>query len=144
LEDKDRHMRIVHSLEELLDLPRDRSVNGFRTRQPLRLEIPTLTHDALDDAQEALNRLQSRGGSLAAAGVMFIALIFGVLKVFHRNASMLSGQALLELAVVLVVSFMLGTVARGAALTITRWQFGRRCREQYEELARQLREPAAQ
>lgn len=137
-------MRIVHSLEELLDLPRDSSVNGFRTRQPLRLEIPTLAHDALDDAQEALNRLQSRGGSLAAAGVMLIALIAGVLKVFHRNPSMLNGQALIELAVVLVVSLLLGTVARGAALSITRWQFARRCREQYEELARQLREPAVQ
>lgn len=137
-------MRIVHSLEELLDLPQDDSVNGFRTRQPLRLEIPTLAHDVLDDAQEALNSLQERGGSLAAAGVMFIALIAGVLKVFYRNASMLSGQALLELLVVLCVSFMLGTLARGAALTVTRWQFERRCREQYEELARQLREPAVQ
>jgi uncharacterized integral membrane protein len=137
-------MRIVHSLEELLDLPHDDSVNGFRTRQPLRLEIPTLAHDVLDDAQEALNRLQERGGSLAAAVVMFIALILGVLKVFHRNVSMLSGQALLELIVVLLVSFMLGTLARAAALTITRWQFGRRCREQYEALVRHMREPAVQ
>jgi hypothetical protein len=137
-------MRIVHSIEELLDLPDDDSVNGFRSRQALRLEIPTLAHDVLDDAQEALNRLQERGGSLVAAGVMFVALVSGVLKVFHRNASMLSGQALLELLVVLLVSFMLGTLARGAALAITRWQFGRRCREQYEELARQLREPAVQ
>ena len=135
-------MRIVHSLEELLDLPRDTSVNGFRTRQQLQLEIPTLAHDALSDAQEALNSLQERGGSLVAAGAMFVALIFGVLSVFQRNASMLSGQALLELGAVLVVSIMLGTLATAAALAITRWQFGRRCREQYEELARQLREPA--
>lgn len=135
-------MRIVHSLEELLDLPGDDSVNGFRTRQPLRLEIPTLEHDTLDDAQEALNSLQERGGSLVAAVVMFGTLILGALEVFQRNASLLSGKALLALLAVLIVSFVLGTIARAAMLAITRWQFARRCREQYEELARQLREPA--
>ena len=61
-------MRIVHSLEELLDLPRDEHVNGFRRRESLQLEIPTLNDHALTDAQDALNSLQERGGSLAAAG----------------------------------------------------------------------------
>jgi hypothetical protein len=28
------------------------------------------------------------------------------------------------------------------ALAFTRWQFARRCHEQYEELSRMLREPA--
>src|SRR4051812_18459397 len=72
------HMRIVHSLEELLDLPADQDVNGFRRREALQLEIPTLTHHALTDAQDALNSLQERGGSLVAAGIMFVALICGV------------------------------------------------------------------
>ena len=134
-------MRIVHSLEELLDLPRDESVNGFRTRQPLRLEIPALEHDTLDDAQDALNSLQERGGSLIAIGVMIAALIFGVFKAIQRNDSLLSGQALLELGVVLVATFVLGTLARASVLAITRWQFARRCREQYEELTRQMRDP---
>ena len=53
------------------------SVNGFRRREALQLEIPTLTHHALTDAQDALNSLQERGGSLAAAGMMFLALILG-------------------------------------------------------------------
>lgn len=135
-------MRIVHSLEELLDLPRDEHVNGFRRRESLQLEIPTLTHHALSDAQDALNRLQERGGSLAAAGIMFLALILGVTKVFLRNPSMFTGRALLELAAVLAISFCLGAIGKVVALAFTRWQFARRCREQYAELSRLLREPA--
>ena len=135
-------MRIVHSLEELLDLPRDEHVNGYRRREVLQLEIPTFTHHALTDAQDALNSLQERGGSLAAAGIMFLALIFGVTAVFLRNPSLLTGRALLELAVVLVVSFGLGAIGKMLELAVTRWQFARRCREQYEELSRMLREPA--
>ena len=135
-------MRIVHSLEELLDLPRDEQVNGFRRRESLQLEIPTFTHHDLTDAQDALNSLQERGGSLAAASIMFLALVFGVIKVFYRNPSMFTGQALLELAAVLVISFALGAIGKMAALAFTRWQFACRCREQYEELSRILREPA--
>ena len=135
-------MRIVHSLEELLDLPHDARVNGFRRREPLQLEIPTFTHHALTDAQDALNSLQERGGSLAAAGVMFLALIIGVITVFLRNPSMFTVRALLEFTAVLAISFCLGAIGKMAALAFTRWQFARRCREQYDELSRILREPA--
>ena len=135
-------MRIVHSLEELLDLPHDEHVNGFRRRESLQLEIPTLTHHALTDAQDALNSLQERGGSLAAAAVMFLALILGVTNIVLRNPSLLTGRALVELTAVLALSFALGVVAKMVALAFTRWQFARRCKEQYEELSRILREPA--
>ena len=135
-------MRIVHSLEELLDLPRDEHVNGFRRRESLQLEIPTLNDHALTDAQDALNSLQERGGSLAAAAIMLLALIVGVINVFLRNPSLFAGRALLELAVVLVISFSLGAFGKMIALAFTRWQFARRCREQYDELSRLLREPA--
>jgi len=135
-------MRIVHSLEELLELPRDEHVNGFRRRESLQLEIPTLNDHALTDAQDALNSLQERGGSLAAAGIMLLALIVGVTNVFLRNPSLFAGRALLELAVVLVISFSLGAFGKMIALAFTRWQFARRCREQYDELSRLLREPA--
>jgi len=135
-------MRIVHSLEELLDLPRDEHVNGFRRRESLQLEIPTLNDHALTDAQDALNSLQERGGSLAAAGIMFIALVLGVITVFLRNPSLLTGRALLELAAVITISFCFGAVAKMVALAFTRWQFARRCREQYDQLSRMLREPA--
>lgn len=135
-------MRIVHSLEELLELPGDEHVNGFRSREALQLEIPTLTHHALTDAQDALNSLQERGGSIAAAGIMFLALVLGVTSVFLRNTSLFTGRALLEFAVVLVISFGLGAIGKMVALTFTRWQFARRCREQYDELSRMLREPA--
>jgi len=135
-------MRIVHSLEELLDLPSDEHVNGFRRRESLQLEIPTLNDHALTDAQDALNSLQERGGSLAAAGIMFIALVLGVITVFLRNPSLFTGRALLELAAVITISFCFGAVAKMVALAFTRWQFARRCREQYDQLSRMLREPA--
>jgi len=135
-------MRIVHSLEELLDLPRDEHVNGFRRRESLQLEIPTLNDHALTDAQDALNSLQERGGSLAAAGIMFIALVLGVITVFLRNPSLFTGRALLELAAVITISFCFGAIAKMVALAFTRWQFARRCREQYDQLSRMLREPA--
>ena len=36
----------------------------------------------------------------------------------------------------------LGAFGKMIALAFTRWQFARRCREQYDELSRLLREPA--
>lgn len=117
-------------------------IGKFRARESLQLEIPAITHYALNDAQDALNSLQERRGSLAGAGLMLLALIFGVTQVFYRNPSMLTGRPLLELAAVLVISFCFGAIAKMIALAFTRWQFTRRCREQYEELSRVLREPA--
>lgn len=128
-------MRIVHSLEELLELPLDRTVNGFRGREALQLEIPALTRHALTSAQCALNDLQSRCGSLAGAGTMFVALLFGVIQVFQRNTSLLSWRAFAELVFVLVVSFGLGFVAKYAALAFTRWQFAYRCRAHHRLLS---------
>ncbi|HLA70531.1 MAG TPA: hypothetical protein VK624_03405 [Steroidobacteraceae bacterium] len=124
-------MRVVRSLDELLTLPRDRHVNGFREREPLMLEIPELSRPMLMRAQDALNRLQERGGRLAGAGFMFIALLAGVSKVLHDNGALLSWRAFGELAAVLVVSFALGFAAKWAALVITRWQFAYRCRAQH-------------
>lgn len=136
-------MRIVHSLEELLDLPREPAVNGYGTREALRLEIPSLASDASTRAQESLNRLQDRCGSLAAAGVMFVMLVAGVFHVFQRNVTILSLGALAELAVVVVIAFCFGALAKMMALSFTRWQFARRCREQYEVLSRILQRSAA-
>lgn len=136
-------MRIVHSLEELLDLPREPAVNGYGTREALRLEIPSLASDASTRAQESLNRLQDRCGSLAAAGVMFVMLVAGVFNVFQRNVTILSLGALTELAVVVVIAFCFGALAKMMALSFTRWQFARRCREQYEVLSRILQRSAA-
>jgi hypothetical protein len=136
-------MRIVHSLDELLELPSEPGVNGFRAREPLRLEIPKLASDASTRAQDSLNSLQERCGSLAAAGVMFLMLLAGVFKVFHENPSILTLKALAEFAGVLVVSFCFGAVAKMMTLAFTRWQFARRCREQYEVLSQLLQRSAA-
>ena len=136
-------MRIVHSLDELLELPREPGVNGFRAREPLRLEIPRISSDVSTLAQDSLNSLQDRCGSLAASGVMFLALVAGVFKVFHRNPTLLTWQALSELAAVLVISFGLGALAKMVAQAFTRWQFARRCKEQYERLSQLVQGPAA-
>lgn len=136
-------MRIVHSLDELLDLPREPAVNGYGAREALRLEIPKLATDATSRAQESLNRLQERGGSAAAAGVMFVMLVGGVFSVFQRNTAILNFSALAELAVVVVISFCFGALAKMVALSVTRWQFARRCREQYDVLSRVMQRSAA-
>ena len=132
-------MRIVHSLDELLELPREPAVNGYGAREALRLEIPKLATDATSRAQESLNSLQERCGSLAAAGVMLVMLVAGVVNLFQRNATLFSFRALAQLAVVLVISVCFGALAKMVALSVTRWQFARRCREQYEELSRVMR-----
>lgn len=136
-------MRIVHSLDELLELPREPAVNGYGAREALRLEIPRLTSDATSRAQESLNRLQERCGSMAAAGVMLVMLIGGVFNLFQRNATILSVRALAELGVIVVLSFCFGALAKMIALSVTRWQFARRCREQYDMLSRLLERSAA-
>ena len=136
-------MRIVHSLDELLELPREPGVNGYRAREPLRLEIPWLGSDASTRAQDSLNSLQERCGSLAAAGVMFLTLLAGVFKVFHEIPTILSLRALAGFAAVLAMSFCFGALAKMITLAFTRWQFARRCREQYEVLSRLLQQSAA-
>ena len=127
-------MRVVRSLDELLTLPADRHVNGFRGRVPLLLDIPEVSRPMLMRAQDALNGLQERGGSLAGAAAMFLAMLAGVSKVLHENASLLSWLAVAELVLVLVVSFVVGFAAKWTALAITRLQFAYRCRVQHDLL----------
>jgi hypothetical protein len=131
-------MRVVHTLDELLALPDDRRVNGFRKRTPIRLDIPALAKPVLVRAQYSLNELQERCGSLGAAGFMFVTLLYGVLQVFQRNASLLTLRAALELATVLAISFAAGALGKYLCLAVTRWQFARRCRVQYRALLEQL------
>jgi hypothetical protein len=136
-------MRVVNTLDELLALPSDRYVNGFRKRVPVRLEIPALTKPVLVRAQFALNELQERCGSAGAAGFMFVTLLYGVVQVFQRHTSLLSWNAAFELAVVLGLSFAAGAAGKFVALAITRWQFAHRCRAQYRRLSETLQAPAA-
>lgn len=131
-------MRIVSTLDELLALPSDRRVNGYRQRIPVRLEIPALTKPVLVRAQFALNELQERRGSAGAAAVMFVTLLFGVVQVFHRNASLLNVRACIELAIVLGASFAAGAAGKYLTLAFTRWQFALRCRAQHRRLIEQL------
>ena len=136
-------MRVVNSMDELLALPRDKRVNGFRRRTLVRLEIPALTKPVLVRAQFALNELQERGGAVGAAGFMFVALLAGVLRVFERNDSLLNLHAAIELGIVLAISFAAGALGKYAELAVTRWQFTRRCRAQHRHLSSQLERAVA-
>jgi hypothetical protein len=136
-------MRIVSSLDELLLLPRDRCVNGFRTRTAVRLEIPDITQPALVRAQDALNELQERGGSITGAVCMLLTLVYGVVLVVQRHESLWNLRGAGELLAALGLSFAVGLVARFASCIHTRWQFRRLCRELHRALAGQHAGPEA-
>lgn len=131
-------MRTVHSLDELLILPRDQRVNGFSARSEVRLDIPEITRRAQVHAQDALNELQEKGGSLAGAVCMLLTLVYGVVLVIQRHDSLLSMRAAAELFAALGLSFAIGLGARFASCVHTRWQFKRRCRELHRALASEL------
>jgi hypothetical protein len=120
-------MRIVHTLDELRGLPGDRDVNGFRARAAVRLEIPDVTTPALASAQDALNELQERSGSLAGALCMLLTLVYGVVLILQRHDSLLSLRAAGELLAVISLAFATGFAARFLSCIRTRWQFRRRC-----------------
>lgn len=130
-------MHTVHSLAELLLLPRDSRVNGFRTRAAVRLEIPDVERAAQMRAQDSLNELQEASGAMAGAVCMLVTLTYGVVRVIQRQESLFGMRALRELLVVLGVSFALGFVARFTACAVTRLQFARRCRVLHHALARE-------
>jgi hypothetical protein len=136
-------MRIVHSLDELLILPRDQRVNGLRARSEVRLEIPDIERPELVRAQDALNELQERGGALAGAVVMLLLLIAGVVEVMQRHSSLITWRAGAELLAVLALSFAAGLAGRLVSCAFTRWQFTKRCREQHRALAEMLMAPSA-
>jgi len=128
-------MRTVHTLDELLMLPRDRLVNGFRARAGVRLEIPDVERAAQIRAQESLNELQENSGALAGAACMLATLLYGVVRVIQRHESLLSLRAVGELLAVMGLAFLLGLTARLTASTCTRLQFARRCRALHHALA---------
>ena len=66
---------------------------------------------------------------------MVLTLLYGVTQVFREVDSLMSWKAVIGLGVVLVVAFGVGVVAKYAALVVTRWQFGRCCREQHRLLS---------
>jgi hypothetical protein len=131
-------MRTVHTLDELLMLPRDHLVNGFRARAGVRLEIPGLERAAQVRAQESLNELQENNGALAGAFCMLATLIYGIVQVIQRHDSLLTWRGAGELLAVMVVAFLFGFAARFVAAIGTRLQFARRCRLLHHELSRDL------
>ena len=129
-------MRIVSSLDQLVALPRDRSVNGYGARTPLRLEIPAVTRHSLLRAERALNRLQSRCGCMAGAIVTLIALGAGAIDLVRSVALAWSWDLPIRALLVLAGAFLLGLAAKLLTLAATRWQFARACRVHARALAR--------
>jgi hypothetical protein len=129
-------MRTVHTLDELLMLPRDRLVNGFRARAEVRLEIPDLERSAQVRAQEALNELQENSGALAGAVCMLATLVYGVVQVIQRHESLLTWRGAGELLAVSGLAFLFGFTARLVSSACTRLQFARRCRALHHDLSR--------
>jgi len=120
-------MRIVSSLDQLANLPRDRTVNGFGSRTPLRLEIPAVARHSLLRAERALNRLQSRCGCMAGAIVTLIALGAGAVDLVRSGALAWSWDLPVRALLVLAGAFLLGLMAKIFTLAATRWQFARAC-----------------
>jgi hypothetical protein len=129
-------LKIVTSVDELLRLPRDRRINGMGPRQPIQLQIPSLSQHSQIRAQALLSRFQSRCGCAAGALVMLVSLVVGIMQVYDRNGVALSWPVLWESAVVLLAAFVIGFVAKMLTLAFTRWQFARECRVQYLKLTR--------
>ena len=128
-------MRTVSSLEQLAALPRDRGVNGFGPRMPLRLDIPCIARHALLRAERALNRLQSRCGCMAGG--------LAALATLGINGAVLFGDGIewswrlpLRAALLFAAAFAAGLVAKLLVLAATRWQFARACRVQHRALRR--------
>jgi hypothetical protein len=134
-------MYVVHSLDELLILPRDSRVNGFRARAEVRLDIPALTQPALVRAQDSLNELQERGGSLAGAVCMLLMLVYGVVLVMQRHDTFWSLRAAGELLAAVGLSFAIGLAARFASCLHTRWEFRRRCHDLHRALTGEISSP---
>jgi hypothetical protein len=113
-------------------------VNGFRARSEVRLDIPDITEPAQVRAQDSLNELQERGGSLAGAVCMLLTLLYGVVLVVQRHQTLWSLRAAGELCAAVGLSFVIGLVARLASCVYTRWEFRRRCRDLHRALANEL------
>ncbi|QSR85327.1 hypothetical protein [Methylacidimicrobium sp. B4] len=89
-------MRIVRSLEELLELPRDRCVKGMGPREPLPLEIPNPRRCDPMRTRLRFPRVQSRSlvprlGALAIGFLARLLTLRDALAVCARLPQAISG-----------------------------------------------------
>lgn len=128
--------RVVRSLDEILLLPRDRSVNGFARGVPIKLVVTGLPLHAQLQAQQSLNRLQSRCGCVAGSVATLTSLVVSAANIAHQGQSPSLVEALGQAFVAIVLSVLIGLLAKMATLAFTQWQFGLRCRAQHRVLTR--------
>lgn len=125
-------MRVITTLDDLLRLPRDRSVNGLGARARIRLDIPGFTRHAQLVAQESLNALQSRCGCVSGGIVTLVALVIGSIVITRTHTTFFA--TLRDAALWLVIAFVAGLIAKLGTLLFTQWQFTFRCRAHHRRL----------
>ena len=73
----------------------------------------------------SLDESQEGRGALAASLLMLAVMTFGIVEVAQRNPRLTSSRALIEIAVVLAISFTLGFAARFSLRAWSRWRSAR-------------------
>jgi hypothetical protein len=73
----------------------------------------------------AVGESQEGKAALAASLLMLGAMIIGIVEVIQRNSRLTSSRALIEIAVVLAISFTLGFAARFLMRAWSRWRSAR-------------------
>lgn len=126
---------IIHSLDQLLELPRNGSVNGLNSRSRVRVLVKDLPAPERLRAERALNRLQSRCGCVAAGLAMLAVTTLGIARWYPAHG-MLSGEGARLLGKVFILGIGAGMIAKLATLLVTRVQFDRECRIQHDALSR--------
>lgn len=120
-------MRVVRSVEELRQLPHDPVVNGYMSRNPIRLDIVSLPQHSQVYAQRVLNRLQSRCGCLAGSLALLATVALGLTHLLGTTETWLTLATIGRMSMVLLAGFVVGFAAKIVTMAFTRWQFSRVC-----------------
>jgi hypothetical protein len=125
---KGTSMIVVARISDLRALGQNRSVNGLLSREPITLALPDIDDTRRVLAAEALNRFQSRCGCEAGAAVTLAALAGGLWLAARVSPQPLSFVFVFNVALALVSAFVIGLIAKLAAMAMTRLEFSRFCR----------------
>lgn len=128
-------MRVVLSIGELRDLPRDGRVNGRGAREPIAFDIPGLARHDQIRAERTLNRYQSRCGCGAGAACFLAALCGGGAYLASTGHVALSLGFLAQVIAALIAALALGLAGKLVTLEVTRLQFAGACRRYWKELS---------
>jgi len=131
-------MRVVSTIQEILDLPSDREVNGLFVRSPLRFNFEALPRAEQIRWEARLNRYQRRCGCNAGAITLIAMTGAGLGYLALTSASFLTLSFLLSVFFVLVIAFVGAFISKLAALVATRIQFRTTCERIGFEIVKQF------